>query len=136
MKWAASLIKISTFEVETLQKRLSVIVDRRTEAELRLVVLEAEGEIELLRAREDAEVGWCMPGFREGLKLRKAQTQAQIDAAQAEEEGARDALAEAFEALKKYEHVAEMAKVSARKETNRRESAALDELGIRMAARR
>ena len=136
MKWAASLIKISTFEVETLQKRLSAIVERRTQAELQLVVLEAEGEVELIHARQDLEVGWCMPGFREGLKLRKAQAQARIDAAAAEEEGARDALAEAFEGLKKYEHVAEMAKISARKETNRRESAALDELGIRMAARR
>ena len=46
MKAMKSLIRISTHEVEMLQKRLAEIVDRRTTAELRLVVLEAEGEAE------------------------------------------------------------------------------------------
>ena len=136
MKAMASLIRISTHEVEALQKRLAEIVDRRTEAELRLAVLEAEGEAELQNARADAEAGWYLAGFREGLKQRKAETQAGIDTIALEELGARDALAEAFEALKKYEHVAEAAKVAARKEAGKRETAALDELGLRRAAQR
>lgn len=135
MKAVGSLIRISTFEVETLQKRLAEIVDRRTAAELRLVMLEAEGEAELQNARADAEAGWYMAGFREGLRQRKAAGQAALDTIVLEEAGARDALAEAFEALKKYEHVAEAAKVAARKEAGRRETAALDELGLRRAAR-
>lgn len=129
-----SLIQISNHEVENLQKRLAEIVDRRTNFEIRLTVLEAEGEAELFNARQDAEAGWYLAGFREGLKQRKAAVQAQIDEVMLEEAGARDALAEAFEALKKYEHVAETAKVAARKEEGRRETAALDELGLRRAA--
>lgn len=135
MKAMGSLIRISTFEVETLQKRLAEIVDRRTNAELRLAILEAEGESELQNARADAEAGWYMAGFREGLRQRKAAAQAALDTIMLEEAGARDALAEAFEALKKYEHVAEATRVADRKEAGRRETAALDELGLRRAAR-
>lgn len=136
MKAMGSLIRISTFEVETLQKRLAEIVDRRTSAELRLAVLEAEGESELQNARADAEAGWYMAGFRDGLRQRKAAAQAALDMIMLEEAGARDALAEAFEALKKYEHVAEATRIADRKEAGRRETAALDELGLRRTARR
>ena len=135
MKAMGSLIRISTHEVETLQKRLADIVDRRTHAELRLAVLEAEGESEMQNARADAEAGWYMVGFREGLKQRQAVAAAAIDTLALEEAGARDALAEAFEALKKYEHVAENHRLAARKEAGRRETAALDELGLRRTAR-
>lgn len=130
-----SLIRISTFEVEELQKRLAEIVDRRTAQELRLVVLEAEGEAELLRARGDAEAGWYLVGFREGLKQRKAAVQAEIDTIAHEEAGARDALSEAFEALKKYEHVNDAHATAARKAQDRRDTAALDELGLRRLSR-
>jgi flagellar FliJ protein len=136
MKAMKSLIRISTFEVEALQKRLAEIVDRRTAQELKLVVLEAEGEAELLRARGDAEAGWYLVGFREGLKVRKAAVLAQIDQIALEEAGARDALAEAFEALKKYEHVNDAHAAAVRKEQDRRDTAALDELGLRRAAGR
>ncbi|ATQ41853.1 flagellar export protein FliJ [Caulobacter mirabilis] len=136
MKAMNSLIRISTHEVENLQKRLAEIVDRRTACELRMVVMEAEGEAELQRARQDADAGWYLVGFREGLKLRRAAVQAEIDTITIEEAGARDALAEAFEALKKYEHVREATRTAARKEAEKRETAALDELGLRRAAGR
>ena len=134
MKWADQLIKLSNFEVELLHKRLSEIVERRVLAEMRLAVLVAEGEAELQRAREDAQAGWYHAGFAQGLKVRKAAAQAVIDEAAAEEEGARDALSQAFETLKKYEQVAENARFAAAKEEGRRETAALDEIGLRRAA--
>ena len=59
-----------------------------------------------------------------------------IDALEAEERGARDALAQAFEEQKKYEQVAETARTLELKETARRESAAMDELGLRKASGR
>ena len=62
--------------------------------------------------------------------------QVEIDLATAEEAGARDALTEAFETLKKYEQIAENARIVAVKEEQRRESAVLDELGLRRAAGR
>jgi flagellar FliJ protein len=82
------------------------------------------------------EVGLYFPGYREGAKVRRATLQAQLCEVAAEEQGARDALGEAFESLKKYEHVVDAAKASAAKEEKRRETADLDELGLRRAASR
>jgi flagellar protein FliJ len=136
MRWADQLIKLSNFELELLQTRLADVVERRTRAELKLVVLTAEGEAELALARKDPEVAWRLGEFREGLKIRKAAAQRDIDLVVTEESGVRDALAEAFEALKKYEHVAEASRAAAARETARRETAVLDEMGLRRAAGR
>src|SRR5579885_698350 len=127
MRWAEQLIKLTSFELEVLQGRLAAIVERRTAAELKLAVLVAEGEAELALARSDPEAAWRLPAFNEGLKARKASAQSDIDVAAAEESGARDALAQAFETLKKYEQIAENARVAAVNEGARREAAALDE---------
>jgi flagellar FliJ protein len=133
-KWAASLIRISNHEVETLQKRLADVVERRQAAEMRVATLDAESEAEALRAQGDVEAGWYMIGFRQGSKLRRDQALLEIDQIMIEETGARDALALAFENLKKYEHVAEAAKVAQAKTFGKLETAALDELGLRRAA--
>jgi flagellar FliJ protein len=69
------------------------------------------------------------------MRNRRAAVQAEIAALAAEEAGARDALAEAFEALKRFEHIAETARLAAVKEEARRETVALDELGLRKRAR-
>ena len=133
-KWAASLIRISTHEVETLQKRLADIVDRREAAELRVAMLDAEAEAEARQSEGDVEAGWYMIGFRQGSKIRRQEALLAVDEALLEELGARDALAQAFESLKKYEYVAEAAKVAQRKAVGRLESAAMDELGLRRIA--
>lgn len=135
MSWAQSLIKLSSYEAEVLQKRLSEIVDRRVAAELKLAMLHAEGEAEDAFSAEEAETDLYRAGFHDGLRLRKAQARAAIDVILLEEQGARDALSEAFEAQKKYEHIAENIRVVERKEMGRREVAALDELGLRRAVR-
>ena len=134
MSWAQSLIKLSTYEVEILQKRLGEIADRRMQAEMKLAFLEAEGEAEAERARHDAEAGWYQVGFWEGLRARKTHIQADIERIAIEEAGARDALALAFEEQKKYEQVAEGIRLARLKEAARLETAALDELGLRRAA--
>ena len=135
MSWAQSLVKLSAYEVEVLQKRLGEIADRRIQAEMKLVMLAAEGEAEAENARQDAEHGWYQLGFLEGLRTRRAMIQADIVRIQAEEAGARDALALAFEEQKKYEQVAEGIRLARARETARQETAALDELGLRKAAR-
>lgn len=133
MSWAKSLIKLSTYEVEVLQKRLAEIAERKQAAEVRLATLHAEGEAEARRATEDAEAGWYHLGFADGLRARKAAVQAQIEQIAFEEQGARDVLAQAFEEQKKYEQIAENQRLAIRKEEARRETAALDELGLRRA---
>ncbi|CAN5315153.1 flagella biosynthesis chaperone FliJ [soil metagenome] len=133
-KWADSLIRISNHEVETLQKRLAEIVERRQSAEMKVATMDAEAEAEALQAQGDVEAGWYMIGFRQGAKIRRDQALLEIDQTLIEESGARDALAMAFENLKKYEHVAEAAKVAKIKLAGKLETAALDELGLRRMA--
>jgi flagellar FliJ protein len=136
VKWADQLIKLSNFELELLQTRLADVVERRTRAELKLAVLIAGGEAEIAIARTDPEAARGLAAYAEGLKQRKAAVQREIDLAATEEQGAREALAEAFEKLKRYEHVAETARVAEVRESARRETAVLDEMGLRRAAGR
>lgn len=136
MSWAKSLIKLSTYEVEVLQKRMAEIADRLRAAEFRLALMEAEGEAEAQRARDDADSGWYHIGFLDGLRVRKMAVQGEIAAIKVEARGAREALAQAFEEQKKYEQIAEQARIMEVRELGRRETAALDELGLRKAASR
>ena len=55
MKGAGALIRVAGYEVETLRKRLAAIVDRRTDFEMKLAMLDAEAEAETVHARTDAE---------------------------------------------------------------------------------
>jgi len=129
--WAHSLIRISNYEVETLQKRLAEITGRRASAEMRLAVLDAEIEVERERARADAEAGMLLAAYVNGWKARKGAAEADLATLDAEEEGARDALTGAFEELKKFEHVAETTRLNAIIAAGKRETAAFDEMGLR-----
>ena len=132
--WAQSLIRISNYEVETLQKRLAEITARRASAEMRLAVLDAEAEVERERARHDAESGLLLQAYLNGWKARKGAAEADLHGLDIEEEGARDALTGAYEELKKFEHVAETTRLNALIAAGRRETAAFDELGLRRRA--
>ena len=135
MSWSKSLIKLATYEVETLQKRLAEVRDRKGAAELRLAMLEAQGQAEMAQADTDPMSGLYRAAFLAALRDRKTGARAEIDAIALEEQGVRDALAQAFEEQKKYEQVAEAARLLEVKEQAKRETAALDELGLRKAAR-
>jgi flagellar protein FliJ len=132
--WAQSLIRISNYEVETLQKRLAEITARRVSAEMRIAVLEAEAQVEQERARQDAEAGLLLQAYLNGWKLRKSAAEEQVVEIEAEEAGARDALTGAFEELKKFEHVAENTRLNRLIAAGKRETAAFDELGLRRRA--
>jgi flagellar FliJ protein len=131
MSWRQSLIRISSYEVEVLQKRLAEVVERRSHAELRLTMLEAQVLAEMDYARRDAEAAIRLHAFMDGVRQRRARMTEEITQIGHEESGARDALAEAFEAMKKFEQVAEMARIAEAKELGRRETTELDELGLR-----
>lgn len=132
--WAQSLIRISNYEVETLQKRLAEITARRASAEMRIAVLEAEAEVEQERARQDAEAAMLLQAYLNGWKVRKVAAETDVAEIEAEEAGARDALTGAFEELKKFEHVAEMTRLNAMIAAGKRETAAFDEMGLRRRA--
>ena len=132
--WAQSLIRISNYEVETLQKRLAEITARRASAEMRIAVLDAEVEIERERARSDAEARLLLDAYMGGWKARRQVAEADVAEIEAEELGARDALTGAFEELKKFEHVAETTRLNALIAAGRKETARYDELGLRRRA--
>ena len=129
--WAHSLIRISNYEVETLQKRLAEISSRKVSAEMRLAVLDAEVEVERERARADAEAGLLLQAYMAGWKAREGAAEADLITLDAEEEGARDALTGAYSELKKFEHVAETTRLNAIIAAGKRETAAFDEMGLR-----
>jgi flagellar protein FliJ len=135
-KWADSLIKLSTYEVEVRQKRLAEIGERRMAQEMKLAMLAAQGEAETAAcARDPASIAQLL-AYLEALKARKAEVQQEILHILEEERGARDALAQAFEEQKKYEQVAEQLRLEALKKEGQIESAAMDELGLRRAGGR
>jgi len=131
VSWTHSLIRVREFEIETLRKRLGIIMEAKTKGEIAIAVLDAEVEAETAHARKHADAGWYLIGFREGWKIRRAKAVADLKVIQMEEQGARDALAEAFTELKKVEMVAESHAVAAAKLAAKRESAALDEIALR-----
>ena len=132
--WAQSLIRISNYEVETLQKRLAEISARKAEAEMRVAVLDAEVEIERQNARLDPTSGMMLQAYLKGWALKRADAEGVVAAVSAEEEGARDALTSAFEELKKFEHVAETTRLNKLIAAAKRETAAFDEMGLRRRA--
>jgi len=136
MSWRHSLVRIATFNVDEMRKRLAEIMDRREAAEARLLALHTERDEETQRARIDVEAGWYRLGYLEGWRSRRDVIEAEILALAAEESGARDALTQAYEELKKYEHLEEGALAAARLVEARKEAAVLDEMGARMALRR
>ena len=103
---------------------------------MRVAMMHAEAEDEAHRARTDPEAGWYQAGYMKGWRLMREQLVEQIAALGVEESGARDALSRAFEELKKFEHVAETARLAESKELARREGAAMDEMGLRKSTGR
>lgn len=132
--WAQSLIRISNYEVETLQKRLAEVAARKAEAEMRVAVLDAEVEIERQNARLEPTSGMMLQAYLKGWALKRADAEGVVAAVSAEEEGARDALTSAFEELKKFEHVAETTRLNKLIAAAKRETAAFDEMGLRRRA--
>jgi flagellar FliJ protein len=131
-KWAHSLIRISTYEVETLQKRLSDVAARRQQCEMRIATLDAEYELETARAANDTQMAAHLPAYRSGFKLRREEAVTTLTQNEHEEMGVRDELTRAFEELKKFEHVAEATKLRQSLARNRAENAAMDETALRL----
>jgi len=131
-KWAKSLIRLSTFEVETLQKRLAEVVTRRTHAEMKIATLDAEYELECVRASEDPMLAHSLTAYKRGFKHRRDTAAADLDLIAREEDGVRDSLGMAFEDLKKFEHVAEITHLKRVANDKRIENAMLDEVSLRM----
>jgi flagellar FliJ protein len=136
MGWRDSLVRLADYEVEQLQMRLAEVVERRTARQMKLAMLHAEMQAECARAATDPELGWRLTSYLQAWRTRRDYAEADLAAADAEEAGARDALAQAFEQKKKYEQLMESAAEADRKTAARLDGAILDELGARRTALR
>ncbi len=74
--WAQSLIRLTNYEVETLQKRMAEIAARRADAEMKMVMLDAEAEAERLNASRDPQHGFMLRAYMNGWKLRRRESAA------------------------------------------------------------
>jgi len=131
-KWVKSLIRISTFEVETLQKRLAEVGTRRTHVEMKIATLDAELSLEVARAAEAPDLNFGLAGYKQGWVHRREQCVSELELIAHEEAGIRDALSGAYEELKKFEHVAEVTRLSKAASDLKRENAAMDEAALRL----
>jgi len=129
--WARSLIRISNYEAETLQKALALVVNRRTHLEMKLATLDAQTELEIAGARSDHQRMGQLLNFLSGQEIRKSTLLSELDEALNEEASVRDQLSAAFENLKKFEHVAETARLHQLAALERNEQAAMDEAALR-----
>lgn len=130
--WVKSLIRISTFEVETLQKRLAEVATRRTHVEMKISTLDAELALEIARAAQEPAFSFDLTAYKKGWAQRREQCVSELELIAHEEVGIRDSLNGAFEELKKFEHVAETTRLSKVAAELKRESAAMDEAALRL----
>lgn len=132
-RWTQSLIKIANHEVETLQKQVAEIVGRRLDVQGHQARLEAQVEAEAQHVRDHPESGLSHIAYLSGVRQKRARFLQVLAGLEQEEEQVRQALAEAFEALKKYEIVAQNIKLAEDRELARQETAMLDEMGLRLS---
>lgn len=135
-RWTKSLIRIANHEVETLQKQVAEIVGRRLEVQAHQARLEAEAQAEAQHVRENPEAGLSHLAYMSGVRLRRQAYHQALVGLDQEEDLVRQALAEAFEALKKYEIVAQNMQLAEDRELARQETAMLDEMGLRLSQHR
>ena len=98
---------------------------------MRIAVLDAEMEVEKMRAADDSQAAMMMPAYTTGWKIRHGIAETDLAEVSIEEDGARDALSRAFEELKKFEHVAEVSRLAKVQAEARAETAELDDLAGR-----
>jgi flagellar FliJ protein len=132
-RWTQSLIKIANHEVETLQKQVAEIVGRRQDVQGQQARLEAQVDLEAQHVRDHPGSGLSHMAYLSGVRQKRARFLQVLAGLDQEEEQVRQALAEAFEALKKYEIVAQNIKLAEDRALARQETAMLDEMGLRLS---
>ncbi len=132
-RWTQSLVKIANHEVETLQKQVAEIVGRRQDVQGQQARLEAQVDSEAQHVRDHPDSGLSHMAYLSGVRQKRARFLQVLAGLDQEEALLRQALAEAFESLKKYEIVAQNIQLAEDRALARQETAMLDEMGLRLS---
>lgn len=135
MKGIEALIKIHTFELDEKRRALKQIQEFQNSVEDALEQLEVQVSSEQAAARGSDEGAYAYGAFAQSVIQRRAALQESLVSVTAQVVSARDAVARAFETLKKYEITKAGRDSEALAEARRRERILLDELGLNSYSR-
>ena len=130
------LIRYHRFLLDEKRRVLREMEEAEARIGSAIEALEAEIRNEQAVAGGSSEVGFAYGGYAARTIRRRSGLKQQLAAAQADVEAAREALAQAFEELKKYEIARDIREEAARQEANRREQLVLDEIALNQHRRR
>lgn len=135
MKGIESLIKIHAFELDEKRRALKQIEEFRQSIEISITQLATRVAEEQAAARASDEGAYAYGPFARSVIQRRGALQESLASVTAQAEEARDAVARAFETLKKYEITKAGRDSEAVAEARRRERILLDELGLNAFSR-
>lgn len=124
------LIRYHRFLLDEKRRILRAMEEAEARLQAATEALEAEIRREQTVAGGSAEVGFAYGGYAAQAVRRRAGLKQQLAVARADVEAAREALAVAFEELKKYEITRDIRAEAARQEADRREQSFLDEIAL------
>jgi flagellar protein FliJ len=130
MKSRETLIRLKKFQVDERRRKVAQIEGMIAEFERMALDLEREIKSEQDRAGIHDPGHFAYPTYAKAAMQRRENLQRSADDLKAQLEAATDALAEAFEEMKKIELLDERDQMREREEENAREQAELDAIGL------
>jgi flagellar protein FliJ len=130
MKSRETLIRLKKFQVDERRRKVAQIEGMIAEFERMAGDLEREIKVEQDRAGIHDPGHYAYPTYAKAAMQRRENLQRSADDLKIQLENATNALAEAFEDMKKVELLDERDQIREREEENAREQAELDAIGI------
>ena len=134
MKSRETLIRLKKFQVDEKRRRVTQIEGMIADFQRMSVDLEREIQTEQERAGINDPSHFAYPTYAKAAIQRRENLTRSADELRIQLEDAKNLLSEAFEELKKFEHVAETTRLNRVIAAGKRETAAFDELGLRRRA--
>jgi flagellar export protein FliJ len=135
MKSRETLIRLKKFQVDEKRRRATQIEGMIAEFDRMSADLDREIQVEQDRAGIHDPAHYAYPTYAKAAVTRRDNLQRSADELRAQLVDARDALAEAFDELKKVELLDERDQMRERAEMDSREQVELDNIGIMAHAR-
>lgn len=130
-----TLIKARKHELDEARRKLAILLDRQDRFRDQIADMDRRLEAEAQFARQHLDAAAQYPVFAEGARRAQAQWQEEIDKLQPAVDEAQDAVAEAFQDLKRLEITNDLKEEALRKEQAMKTQNELDEIGLNLHRR-